>query len=487
MSKPLKSILTLTAATTQILLFLYNSTAQTIEMRVTLDGTNAVIEGKISDGKESRPVTNFAVPDIFAGQTGLAARHSAPELASHGVSVGHRRLAPGEFLAESAFDSFRFVSDLKPLGPASMAHVSWISDARAIVTAADIVPEIGGTEAVTMTFEPPPGWSVHSNERQVAPNRFRINDPATAVFLLSKDGRFLTVRDGVNVVIDGDFLFTDSDAKNFVGEILDEYRTVFGDRSARRATVFVVRFPKTVPYGRWEAETRGSNVTILSADMPISTPSVQKLHEQLRHELFHLWMPNDLELSGSYDWFYEGFALYQSLRTGVSLNRLRFEDFLDTLARAADADSTSADRRSLLESSRNRWSGANSRIYARGMLVAFLIDIAMLESSGARESVADLLREVRIRHSKGKPSEDGNDAILRILEARPPLRPITARYVRSSEPLDLRPALAAAGIGSLAEKPATRLQVIAYPNRRQKAILNELGYNNWRNFLKKNL
>ena len=42
-------------------------------------------------------------------------------------------------------------------------------------------------------------------------------------------------------------------------------------------------------------------------------------------------IPNDVNLSGNYDWFYEGFALYQSLKLAVGLNRIRFEDFLDTL------------------------------------------------------------------------------------------------------------------------------------------------------------
>src|SRR5207245_2243287 len=117
----------------------------------------------------------------------------------------------------------------------------------------------------------------------------------------------------------------------------------------------ILKFPRTSGPGSWEADTRGSSVTIISSDTPFKSQSLQQLHEQLRHEIFHLWIPNGVNLSGNYDWFYEGFALYQALKSGITMNRIRFEDFLDTISRAYNIDNAAEHKLSLVEASRNRW------------------------------------------------------------------------------------------------------------------------------------
>jgi len=50
-------------------------------------------------------------------------------------------------------------------------------------------------------------------------------------------------------------------------------------------------------------------------------------------------------------------------------------------------------RMSLIEASKNRWGGANTQVYARGMLVAFLCDLALLETSKGKISTDDLVRD----------------------------------------------------------------------------------------------
>ena len=171
-------------------------------------------------------------------------------------------------------------------------------------------------------------------------------------------------------------------------EIFINYQELFAAKPNQKTQIFLLRFPKDIKSGRWEAETRGANVVIISSDMPFKTHSVQRLHEQLRHEIFHLWLPNGVNLSGNYDWFYEGFALYASLRTALAMNQIRFEDFLDTLGRAHSIDTLQSRRVSLIEASKNRWNGANTQVYARGMLVAFLIDTALLQKSKGKTCAA---------------------------------------------------------------------------------------------------
>jgi predicted metalloprotease with PDZ domain len=202
-----------------------------------------------------------------------------------------------------------------------------------------------------------------------------------------------------------------------------------------------MRFPKEIKFGRWAAETRGANLIVFSGDMPFKTQSLQRLHEQLRHELFHLWMPNNLALTGNYDWFYEGFTVYQALRTGISMNQIRFEDFLDTLAQAYNLDNLPSERKSLVESSRTRWNGENNQIYARGMLTAFLCDIALLNESKGKRSISTIFREIYQKHRFPNQPEDGNAAILKILKNYSELDPVIEKYIAGTQKIKWETAL----------------------------------------------
>jgi len=261
--------------------------------------------------------------------------------------------------------------------------------------------------------------------------------------------------------------------------IFGEYRRTLGPLPDFPRRISINKFPVPGLPGNWEADTRGRSVTIISSDMPFKSQSLQRLHEQLRHELFHLWIPNGVNLSGNYDWFYEGFALYQSLKMGVGVNRLRFEDFLDTLSRAYDIDG-SAKPVSLIDASRNRWNGSNTQVYARGMLVAFLCDLALLSKSKGKLSATRLAREVYEKHGITTAPTDGNAAVLGIFRSHAELIPIIERYILGTESLEWNALLNAAGIESGPGDRPTRLSVSSKLSGRQKDILDKLGYNNWR-------
>lgn len=236
-----------------------------------------------------------------------------------------------------------------------------------------------------------------------------------------------------------------------------------------------MHFPLQGGIGEWEADTRGTAVTIVSSDTAFSTQSIQRLHEQLRHELFHLWLPNAVNLSGHYDWFYEGFALYESLKSGVALNRIRFDDFLDTMSRAYTFDSALASRPSLIDASANRSAGGDADLYARGMLIAFLTDLELMGSSGGKASVETLLRSVFEKYHNAPTPVDGNKSVLDLIAS-----PLITRYVQGSEQIDLNGALNLAGIDLVKSGPSYSLKVTGKPDRRQREMLDKLGYNNWR-------
>ena len=287
------------------------------------------------------------------------------------------------------------------------------------------------------------------------------------------------------MVFVGKFQFTMDEALGTAESIYGKYRDQLGVQESR-AMIAVVKFPDQIHRDAWEADTSGKNITIVTSDASFKSQALQQLHEQMRHEIFHLWIPNGVNLSGNYDWFYEGAALYQSLKTGVALNRIRFDDYLDTLSRAYDVDRGLPTNLSLIDVSKNRWSGDNNtKIYARGMLVAFLCDLALLEKSKGKRSVEDLLRKLYEQHRPPAVEMDANTAILSLLRSNSELMPIIDRNITGAESIEWNELLKAAGLEVASSGPTTKLQVIAKPTGAQKNLLDKLGYNNWRKLVSK--
>jgi predicted metalloprotease with PDZ domain len=188
-----------------------------------------------------------------------------------------------------------------------------------------------------------------------------------------------------------------------------------------------------------------------------------------------------LALAGNYDWFYEGFTVYHALKTGVKMNQIRFEDFLDTLVQAYNLDNLQTQKISLVEASKSRRSGAgNAQVYARGMIVAFLCDVALLRQSHGKKSISDVFEKIyRLYHSPNK-RQDGNTAILKTLNDYGELNFVIEKYIKGIEKIDWQADLASAGIEASEENSFTRLKIKAKPSGRQKDLLDRLGYNNWR-------
>jgi predicted metalloprotease with PDZ domain len=420
-----------------------------------------------------------------AGIDGLGERISDVKLeTSEGMAVAFKRLIPGEYLAESGFDVWSYKFDLKAnKRPSAAAHVSWVNDSTGVLMLDDLLPQFGASgnpRTAKVILNPPAGWKIWTTEKNSDRNVFDAADIEKAVFIIGKDFREVkTSNPSLNLIILGQWQFADSDAADIAGEIYSNYIKLFGTAPSS-PQIALLKFPQTVQPGEWEADTHGQTVTVISSDMPFKTQSLQRLHEQLRHEIFHLWLPYGVNLSGNYDWFYEGFALYTALRSGVAVNRIRFDDFLDTLSRAYNIDNISGSKVSLIDASKSRWNGANTQIYARGMLVAFLCDLALLEHSRGKSDVNDLLRKIYDDYRYPKPRQDGNAAIFKILQSYPELKDIAKRYIEGTEKLDWRGKLAEVGIESREENYTTFLSVIEKPNSRQKDLLNRLGYNNWR-------
>jgi len=486
MSKLRRSIFFTFAVCGVILQLFYNSYSQKTEINLKIKQISPPIiqiEGEFSEENKSK---NWTFLNSIAGNENLGERISDFTLIDkNGKNVLFKKLMAGEYLAEDFAQKFAYKIDLsRKEKVSSMAHISWIFGETGLLMTDDLLPQFGQKSSVKIHFDLPKDWKISGGGNLLEDNSFFVADIEKAVFIIGKNWRERK-NDKVNLAFSGDWQFTDDEALNAANEVLREYKNIFGEIPNEKTQIFMVRFPESIQTGNWEAETRGANVVILSSDMPFKNQSLQRLHEQFRHELFHLWIPNNLSLTGNYDWFYEGFALYQSLRTGIELNGLRFEDFLDTLSRAYNLDNFQSQKISLIEASKNRWSGANSQIYARGMLVAFLCDIAILNESKGKRSLTEIFREIYRKYRKPNTLHDGNSAILSLFESRRELRQIVEKYIKGAESIEWNTDLEAVGIEAKIENSFTKLSVKSKLNGRQKDLLNELGYNNWRKIVSK--
>lgn len=463
---------------------------QHLEARIVFNGPDrtAVVEGKWAAGREQ---LNLSFLSSAIGMERLAERVSGITLAdSSGRPVDYKRFNAAEYVAAAGFASFRYVVDLSPgRDPRSAAHSSWIDGDRGLIFVDDILPvSQPGERRAVLTVTVPDGWEVMSTAASGAGPVYDLERPDREVFLLGKGIRRLgpAGKYPLTLASSGTWLFSDAEAVDAASEIFEEFETAFGSSPKGPMKIVLLPFPQaSVAKGTWEAETRGSTAVIVSADMAFSNQSVQRLHEQLRHEIFHLWMPNAVYLNGRYDWFYEGFALYRSLKAGVALNRIRFEDMLDTLSRAHNIDRSQAQPISLLDASRRRWAGADSELYARGMLVAFISDLAMMKNSGGRRNIDALLKHLYSSYNSKAGTHDGNAVILAFYDADPALSAIANDHIRGSKPIALTAFTSAAGIENDPGTSRTRLRITSKPSGRQKALLDKLGYNSWRKLKRK--
>ncbi len=446
---------------------------------ITADAQDITAEVGRSDGSgvsikaaTARPLKKLSFVLERAGAAGLGKRISDVEaFGPDGAAVAIRKFADGEYVSEQEFKEFSYRVDLSPRSNASAASVSWLLPQKGILMPGDLLPENAGSSAkLTVRIETP-------TAKRDGGSSFDIEDIGRSVIYVGSQWRRL---DGgfFDVMLAGDWKFEDREAVQFAQEIFASYEKMFGGLPDPRPTIALTNFPQPAKAESWQAETRGANVTIVSADMNFATQSRQRLHEQLRHEIFHLWMPNAVRLKGNYDWFYEGSALYVSLRLGLELNRIRFEDLLDTISRAYNIDAIQPERSSLIEASKMRWAGMDTHIYARGLLTAFMCDVQMLSRSNGRHSATDLIGEV-FRQGLRDPNVEANELILRKMRQYPELNSVLNRAVLSGGKLDITLEMAAAGLEDGGGE-RIRLRVRQKPTRRQNAILDKLGYNNWR-------
>src|SRR5262249_54292058 len=154
---------------------------------------------------------------------------------------------------------------------------------------------------------------------------------------------------------------------------------------------------------------------------------------------------------GDYDWFYEGFTMYEAARIAVRLNLLTFQEFLNAIARAYDAylKDAAGGRWSLVDASKRRWTGGSSSVYAKSMILALLLDLKMRSASRDKKGIDQIYQKLfadhRLSGNQSQEMADGNEATLNLLKSNPATSS-SLSLITEPTPIDLQSQLAPYGL-----------------------------------------
>lgn len=388
------------------------------------------------------PTREWSFRNAYAGVLGLAERvKQFRAFGPDGTDLNAKKIATGEFRSNVDAVTIEYVVKLPPPGAADVAHVSWIAGESGFLMLADLLPQ--QLTDVSVEFSLPSGWTAQSTSEADRQGRYGVVAPEKAIFFVGSAVRQQrkTV-DGVlmETFVSGVWPFKDATIVKAAQRVLEKYLELTAFRLKSKTAVMIAPLPVAVGSVKWRAETRGSTVVLLMDPQAKIANWAGQLGIIFTHELLHLWVPNSLLLEGDYDWFFEGFTLYTALVTALELKFINRAEYLATLGRVYDAYLSRADDLSLIDASERRWTTGNSTIYDKGMLVAFLYDLAIKRDSGGKMWLGSIYKKL-FSQSAIQPA-NGNEVIIQLLSSTPAGADLAKNYIEGQQELDLKPVFA---------------------------------------------
>lgn len=433
------------------------------------------------------PRSQWSFVDRYASVLGLGSRiEKFAVFDEAGREVPTQKLAPGQFESTQSAPRVRYEINLSPpVFPSDSAFVSWLTKDRGLLMMSDLLPLLSQHDEdlkASVRVEVPAGYTVYADRSGATKEEFEIDDVARYVVAVGRQSRLMHMKESdleFDLLADGEWAFTDNEVIDLIHKILRADRQVFGGMPARNARLILFPFPQNANASQWTAQTRGTTVTLLLGKLPSKVGALAQISTPLTHEFFHLWVPNGLALEENYDWFYEGFTVYQASRTAVDLGLLTFPEFLNSIARAYDA-SMQASALSLIDASRNRFTSGSSSVYARGQVVAFIYDLRLRSASRGKRSLSDVYRRLFQTHSADRSAgkrSDGNEAVTSALSEELGSQNFVGKYVSNPVSIDLATELGLFGLRVEKIGLRTYVSVSDKPSKQQRDLLRDLGYN----------
>ena len=480
-------LITSVAACGALLLFTNAAVAQIESATMTVVPESSTVRVEVS----GVPQKSWSFRDAYAGVVGLGRRiRNFHAVDTPGARNGVRELAPGHFEFGTSVARVTYEVDLTPPTRASdAAFVSWLNKERGILQLNDLLPVIirrpgSARVPVFTTVYAPEGWSTYVSEEVASMSALGFGAAEDGIIVVGKNLRRSARASGdpFKLLIDGAWAFTDEEAMDTLQKVIRLHSEI-GTPPCNQVTLVLSTFPSgAIAANTWSAETRGCNVVVLMGRTPSRVGALAQLGNALTHETFHLWIPNGVALSGEYDWFYEGFTMYQAARAAVRLGLVTWPEFLNAIARAYDGSvaATNAPPLSLIEASRQRWTIGAPSVYSKAMVVAFLYDLNLRSQTGGKRSLDDAYRRVfrdHPRRSAVKQAEaDGNAAATTTLRSELSFANFVERFITTPVSIDLKNELAPFGL-RVEKLVRTHISVSEDVSKRQRDLLKQLGYN----------
>jgi predicted metalloprotease with PDZ domain len=238
----------------------------------------------------------------------------------------------------------------------------------------------------------------------------------------------------------------------------------------KAAQAFLVQLPvkryaflyhfEDVSNGAWE-HSYSSEYTL--AEAPLSPEYAKAITDMAAHEFFHIVTPlnlhseiierfNFVQPTGSeHLWLYEGVtewaAHMMQLRGGLTT----LDQYLQTMHDKVVYDHTQADTtyalsRLGLKSFSDEGQAQYGNIYQRGAMTAALLDLRLLELSGGKRGLREVILELAKQYGPSKPISEKNFFDDFTKATYPEIGDFFQRYVKNAEPLPLQQYYANVGI-----------------------------------------
>lgn len=247
--------------------------------------------------------------------------------------------------------------------------------------------------------------------------------------------------------------------------------------------VFLWHF-ESVSMGAWEHST--SSQYVMAEPSAWTAEVAQSLTDIAAHEFFHVVTPLNIhsEIIEHFDferptpsqhlWLYEGVTEWASdvmqLRSGLI-------DLPDYLARQVEKividrayfDTSVSLVQLALTSYTDEGQRQYANIYMRGALVAGLLDIRLLELSGGRRGLRELVLELSRAYGKDRPFPEDGFFEIAVERTGPEIGDFLERYVKAAEPLPIAEYYAKLGI-RFVDGDVPRFEVLPDATPAQRAL-----------------
>ncbi|MGE5430666.1 MAG: hypothetical protein ACM3QX_06315, partial [Syntrophomonadaceae bacterium] len=240
-----------------------------------------------------------------------------------------------------------------------------------------------------------------------------------------------------------------------IKDILQAESKFMGGLPVKKYT-FLFHFGK-MPYGAWE-HSFSSDYTL--EDQPLEPRYKEELRTIVAHEFYHIFTPLTLhsELIGNFNyekpvmsqhlWLYEGVTEWAANIMLLRNNMITLDEYLKILSQKLNQSSSYDVKASLRDLGVNavRMQKEYGDIYARGAIVAGLLDLRLLELSHGQRGLREVLHELSQEYGINKSFSEATFFDEFTSKTYPEIGDFFKKYVIGNEPLPVREYFSKVGI-----------------------------------------